>query len=74
MNQAQLGLSQLRDDLVALREAAEHPDGSAEQQLRTLDLLHRHGGISSTEYDAGRARILGDPPRYGPEDEHPHAE
>jgi hypothetical protein len=74
MSQERLGLSELRDDLVSLLNAAEHPDGTPEERLRTLEILHRRGGISSADYEAGRAGIVGEPPRDEPADEQPSAQ
>jgi len=59
MGQERLRLDRLRDDLVALRQGVEHPDGSADERLRVLEMLHRLGGMSSAEYEAHRAEIVG---------------
>jgi hypothetical protein len=59
--------------MVRLLNTAEHPDGSAEERLRTLETLHRRGGISSADDGASAARIVVEPPRDGPTDEHPNA-
>ena len=62
MGEERLRLDRLRDDLVALRQVAEPPDGSVEERLRVLEMLHRLGGISSVDYQARRAEIVGGAP------------
>jgi hypothetical protein len=42
-------VDQVRDDLAWLRETAEHPDGSAHERLRTLEVLHRYGRLSASD-------------------------
>ena len=62
MGQERLRIDRLRDDLTTVVRAAEHPDGSAEERLQALETLRRLGGISSADYEAGRARIVVEPP------------
>jgi hypothetical protein len=64
MSQERNRLDQLRDDLIWLRDSAEHPDESVYGRLRTLEVLRRHGRISPAEYEAQRAEIV-----RGPRDE-----
>ena len=62
MSQERLRLGHLRDELTFLKEAAEHPDGTVDEQLRALEVLHRLGGISGADYETRRAQIAGTPP------------
>lgn len=57
MAQERLKLDHLREELTFLYDSATHPDGSAEEQLRMLETLHRLGGINAADYEARRAQI-----------------
>jgi hypothetical protein len=58
MNEERRRVDQLRDDVAWLRETAEHPDGSAHERLRTLEVLHRYGRLSADDYEAKRREIV----------------
>jgi hypothetical protein len=51
-------LEQVRDDLTWLRQSLEHPDGSAHERLRALEVLRRYGRLSPADYEAQRAEIV----------------
>jgi hypothetical protein len=58
MNEERRRVDQLRDDLAWLRDTEEHPDGSAHERLRTLEVLHRYGRLSAADYEAQRREIV----------------
>jgi hypothetical protein len=60
MNQAQVGLTRMRDDLLRLRDSVEHPD-SPSARLQALEVLRRFGQITPAEYEARRQAIADEP-------------
>jgi hypothetical protein len=69
MNQERHRIAQLRDDLSWVRNSVEHPDGSAYERLRMLEVLRRYGRLSPADYQTQRDEIVRGPgDQTGPND------